>query len=633
MSEQLTLGVIGHVDHGKTALVRALTGIETDRLKEEQERGLSIVLGFSYIETDAGMIDLIDVPGHEDFIRTMISGATGIDGILLVIAANEGIMPQTQEHFDIARLLDLQFGLIVITKVDLVSEYELAVVEENIRRFLRGSFLEDAPLIATSAVQSSGMDVLQRGLEQLARRPVSRSRGPGSYLPIDRVFSMAGFGTVVTGTLRGGALRTDDRLEIQPGNRTAAVRQLQTHRQVISEAVPGQRVAVNLRNIGKAQLRRGDTLCAPGVIQATRLLDAELKLLEGAGQTLKNSASVRVLFGTTEAVAKLRLLERQFLHPGEAGLVQLRCQRDVATAAGEHFIIRSYSPMRTIGGGRILDANPDRHRRFDEAVAGRLSVAASGTPRELLETRLAAAGLQGLEIASLTGLLDTGVEELEASFGELPIVRIGGALAVHKPRYVNLLREILDSLRQYHESQPTKPGLRPAMLQKELAEDLSDEVFEHALDKLQSDAQIEQGKGLLRLAGFDPRTRLDPESYAIAEEIENAFLTSGLAPPRLQDVVDGDRTKQELYRLLVDTGQLVLLRGGDRERMMIFHQATLDEAQARLQQEFPPPRSFTLSEARTLLDSTRKYVVPLMEHFDATGITVRNGDKRQMRRR
>ena len=359
MISQLTLGVIGHVDHGKTALVRALTGIETDRLKEEKERGLSIVLGFSYLQFPHSVIDLIDVPGHEDFIRAMISGATAIDGVLLVVASNEGIMPQTREHFDIAQLLGIDRGLIVLTKTDLVTEEELDAVEKEVGLFVSETFLESAPVIKTSAVKSKGIPELQRECELLeVKSSLPKMNTEGSFLPIDRVFSMQGFGLVATGTLRLGPLQNGTSVEILPNGGIATIRGLQNHNKYVDKVMPGQRVAVNLRNIKKDELKRGSVIGTPGFLKATKRLDVKVSLLNNLTDDLKNGELVRVLFGATDVVAKVRLIDKPSIEPGSSGLVQLRCQSDVVTHKTERFIIRSLSPIFTIGGGEILDLNP-----------------------------------------------------------------------------------------------------------------------------------------------------------------------------------------------------------------------------------------------------------------------------------
>ena len=631
MTGQLTLGVIGHVDHGKTALVRALTGIETDRLKEEQERSLSIVLGFSYFDSPSGVLDLIDVPGHEDFIRTMISGATGIDGVLAIVAANEGIMPQTREHFDIAQLLGIERGLIVITKVDLVSADELAAVKESIRAYVKGSFLEGAAMVETSALKQQGLDSLRSALTSMSEVAVPRESGEQFFLPVDRAFAMPGFGAVVTGTLRGGVLRTNTNVEILPWGGTASVRGLQIHNEAVAEAPPGQRVAVNLRSIKKGEVSRGDTLASPGFLKTTRRIDAEVQLLESEKHALKNGVAVRLLLGTTEALAKVRLLEQKQLEPGSTGLVQFRCQRDVSTHRTERFILRSYSPARTIGGGRILDLDPPRHRRFDVAVTERLRSAAGGTTAEMVESSVAAAGVTGVETEVLREKLGLAETDLAAAVSVIDAVVVDGQRHVARSSHTQLVSEILAAVQSYHDANPRHQGVAAGSLKRQLGSVPHDAVFQHAVDELAANGQLDDDNGILSISGFDPFASLSESERHVAEEIEELFRSGRLAPPPVEVVLRIGPAHPSLYKLLTEMGQIVPLRTYDRNSNMALHRDTLQDVEKLLQANYPYPKDFAVSEVRDLLAATRKYVVPLMEHLDATGVTIRSGNVRRLR--
>lgn len=630
MTEQLTLGVIGHVDHGKTALVRALTGIETDRLKEEQERGLSIVLGFSYLQGDRGIIDLIDVPGHQNFVRTMISGATGIDGALLVVAATEGVMLQTREHLEIAQLLGIDRGLVVITKQDLVSDDELELAIDDVRAFVAGTFLEGADVVCTSVVSDSGLTELRAALDAL--EPIG-DRGAGighPFLPIDRVFIMRGFGPVVTGTLRGVPLTADRKVELLPGRLSATIRGLQVHNQAVERAAPGQRVAVNLRGIKREDIRRGDMLVPPGLVRVTRRIDAELRLLESHADALKNAAAVRFLAGTVEIMAKIRLLDCRMLEPGATGLVQLRFDRDIAIHPLERFIIRSESPTRTIGGGRVLDAHPSRHRCFDAAVTGHLQIVASGSAATKARMLFADAGLAGTSLRSLSDALGLSVDAIREALAAAEPVAIGAAKLVDAAAYCRLKEAILAAIARYHDAHPSHQGAAAVRLRTRLPGDPADDVFEHALSELRTEQQIENHGGILRLPGFDPLAALTEKERRLAVEMEEMFRGSGLAAPAFDQVVGGDQTKRELFQLLCDTGRLVRLRTNYRYRKYVLHAETLDDVIAKVKTHFSYPRKFAVSDVRELLGSTRKYTVPLMEHLDATGVTLRIGNLRQL---
>lgn len=631
MNDQLTLGVVGHVDHGKTALVRAMTGIETDRLREEQERGLSIVLGFSYLETTQGLIDLIDVPGHEDFIRAMISGATGIDGIVLIVAADEGIMPQTREHFDIAQILEIERGVIVISKIDIAPADQIAIVEKDIKAFVRGSFLEKAPVIHTSAKTKKGIDSLQRELEKLAKNPITRTQEKNFYLPIDRVFTMHGFGLVVTGTLRGGKMCVNDKVQIMPGGQPATIRALQNHNRTVESIYPGQRVAANLRNIKREEVRRGNTLASPGFLKPTRRIDAELHLLTNHNEKITNNAPVRLLLGTTEAVAKVRLLDQRNLKPGGTSLVQLRCDRDIATHQSERFIIRSYSPMRTIGGGRILDVNAIRHKRFDDSVTSTLEITAEGDPVHILKNWLRESKTNGLSMNSLTNKLELAPDEIASVIDASGAIHISEQRIIDKSIYANLLKEILSSMTDSHKEKPHHRGLTVGNLKNKLNAKPDDDVLRHALNDLLSKGQLQNKNGVLCIFGFDPLADLTSHERALIQELESTFLQFGLSPPPLDSVVGQNSTKRDLCRLLTDNGRLVRLKTYDRSSSFVVHADILENVFQKLENKYPYPNKFAVSDVRDLLGSTRKYVIPLMEHFDATGITTRIKDLRQLR--
>ena len=629
-ANQVTLGVIGHVDHGKTALVRALTGIETDRLREEQERGLSIVLGFSYLESSRGMIDLIDVPGHEDFIRTMISGATGIDGVVLVVDANEGVMPQTREHFDIAELLGVERGLIVLTKTDLVSADELALAEEDVRDYLKGSFLEGAPMVHTSALRGEGMADLREALAgvPVRARPVSDE---GFYLPVDRVFGMRGFGVVVTGTLRDGILRSDQTVEILPGGEPAGIRGLQIHNRHVDAAFPGQRVAVNLRHRKQASLSRGDVLAAPGYLQPARRIDVDLRMLQHAAEPLGNGAAVRVLFGTTEEIAKVRLLGTNALEPGVSGLVQLRFRRGVVAQKGERFIVRGLTPVATLGGGSMLDVGAPRHRRFDSAVVTRLKSAAAGDTVALVRASLQESGFESVDRETLRQRLGIAGADMEAAVRSVGAIEVAEGRLMDAAAHDRLVNDIRAAVERFHRQYPRRQGLAMAGIPSLLKVDIDEAALQHAVNELQSRGVLRNDASILSQTGFDPLASLSADERRVAKEIEESFQTCGLMPPPVETVLRGDRVRTGVLRLLTDTGALVRLKTYDRNRHLVMHRDVLHDVQQRLAERFPYPGEFTVADVRDLLGTTRKYIVPLMEHLDASGVTIRTGNIRRLR--
>ena len=629
MSGTLTLGIVGHVDHGKTALVRALTGIDTDRLKEERERGLSIVLGFAFLETEHGVVDLIDVPGHEDFIRAMIGGATALDGIVLCVAANEGVMPQTVEHFNIARLLEVDRGVVVITKTDLVDSEKLASVRAEIERFVRNTFLEGAPVIEFSATSGDGLAGLREAVGTLAASPVERATSGTFFLPLDRVFTIRGFGLVATGTLRGGPLGTGDAVELLPARKTASVRALQSHNRTIDCAVPGMRVAVNLRQLSRDEVERGDVLAAPGTVVPTRRLDAEIRLLEDAERPVKNGTVLRFLTGTTEASARVRLLNSLELAPGESAMAQINLDRDIATRPSERFLLRTQSPMRTIGGGRILDVNAVRHKRYDPDVKARLETRASGDLERIVEQQLEEAGGAGIRVGELAMTLGAQRNAVDALITRVGAERIGDEIAIGRGAYRDLLASVVAAVERFHREHPLKKGLGIASVAKELG--VGVEIVQHAAKQLSAQSKLHFADELVSVAGYDPFARLGARERMLVTEIEQAFLSAGLEPKAPEAIVGSTKAAQIIYGLLIETGRLVRLRTYDRHSAVVLHARTLDDAKHALALKFPYPRPFAVKDVRDLLGSTRKHVVPLLEHFDAAGVTVRSGDQRRLR--
>jgi len=630
---QLTLGVIGHVDHGKTALVRALTGIETDRLREERERGLSIVLGFAHLQLDQVVVDFIDVPGHEDFIRMMISGATGIDAVLLVVAANESVMPQTREHFEIARLLGIDRGLIVMTKTDLVSDEDLAAAEKGVRALVAGSFLQDAPLIHASTITGDGIESLKATLPSLLVTKAQEESSNAGFLPIDRVFTMPGFGIVVTGTLRRGALQEKQVVELLPHGRTVTIRALQNHSDPVEIAFPGQRVAVNLRGVERDDVDRGDVLASKGFLEPTRRLDVRIELLSNDGDGLKNGRAVRLLLGTSAVVARVRILGQNVLAPGETGYAQLRCQSDVVTHRDERFVLRSISPAQTLGGGRVLVVNASRHRRFDGETLEQLERATATDSQAVLEARLADAGVAGSNIDGLQRELSLSNEALAAAIERAQAMRIDDSHVVDKTSYSALLKDIVDTLERFHADHPKQQGLAAAALPHELETEPVPKVLRHAVAELVSAGAVVMEDGVLHRPGFDPLGGLPAEERALAAKLEQRFLADGLSPPDVGALKKQSPAVQQLLRLLLDTGTLVRLKTYDRKSGMVLHRKVLAAVEQRLEKQFPHPQTFTVADVRDLLRATRKSVVPLMEHLDSIGTTVRDGNDRRLRKR
>ena len=616
-----TIAVIGHVNHGKTSLVRALTGTDTDRLEEEKRRGMSIVLGFAYLALPGGTLDLVDVPGHEQFVRTMVSGATGVQASLLVVNAREGVKPQTAEHVAIADLMGVRRGVVAITKADLVDAQERVQVQQDLRRFLQGTHLEFAPVVFTSVPTGEGLQALRQALGGLAEAAaVAPAGGRHFFLPVDRVFTLAGHGTIATGTLRGAALRVGDAIACMPRGLASTVRQLQVHNESVAEAWPGQRVGVNLRQIGTGEVVRGDVLAPPGQLQPTPLLDVELRTLPAIDAQALDGRRVRLLFGTEDVGAVVRLLE-----PAKAGrvLAQLRTATPVVAMVGEPYILRRESPATTLGGGRILDAAPRRHARGDALVLDHLRILGGGSARQRLEARIKAGGWRGCALPDLAADARLPAERLAAALQEIAFVQ--GGRAWHRPLLEQAKQEILDALREFHRKQPLKAFAPLSACDGDVRARSAQVLHRCALQLLEEERRIVQRPGLARLSGHDPRQGLDARQRAELAALDNAFRAGGMNPPDAPP--ESDRRQRALLDLLVAAGDVLLLPGQPPSQRIAFHREALLQAQGALQSAFPPPTAFTVSKALELLGSTRKFTVPVLQHLHASGATVRRGDE------
>ena len=604
--------------------------METDRLKEEKERGLSIVPGFAFIELEGGVIDFIDVPGHEDFIRMMISGATGIDYLLLTVAANEGIKPQTQEHFNIAGLLGLDKCLVVITKSDLVTRADCDRVRDEIRDFTAGTFMEGAQITETSISDGDSINNLTMLLEKQLLNPAVRKDIGQCYLPLDRVFTMPGFGTVATGTLRNGTLSIGQEVAIMPYGRLAHIRQLQVHNKPEEIAYPGQRVAVNLRNVDRTQVARGDVLASPGYLKPARFLDVELQLLKRTGPPSRYGEKIRVLFGTCDISAELRILGGGQAQPGSTCAAQLACQRDVVAPAGDHFIVRSMFPITTIGGGRILDNNPVKHRRSDQGAVTRLSRLASRDPAEVIHELIQAKGTQGIEITGLSRSMNLTSDELTQLLDKIEVVRVGPQRLMSKAAFDALCKQALAGIERFHGANPIRKGQPLVELRSELDGEMDDAVFRFLVEYLSDHGFIQTDKDILRLREFDPLEALDEKEKKAAEDIARSFKSGGLKPPELNEILQGNPHRKRLYQFLTEIGELVPIHSKDLNRVLVFHRRCIDEMVRQLERTYPGSTAFTVADMRKLVDTSRKFAIPLLEYLDSMRVTIRIGDKRKL---
>ena len=629
----IIVGTAGHIDHGKTALVKALTGIDADRLEEEKRRGITIDIGFAHLELptpggDVLRLGFVDVPGHERFVRNMLAGVGGIDLVLLVIAADESIKPQTREHFDICRLLSVRRGITVLTKSDLVDRETLDVVRLEVEEFLRGSFLDAAksPIIPVSSLRGAGIEELKRELVRVARQTTTRDSSSLARLPIDRVFTVKGFGTVVTGTLISGSIRKEDELEIFPKGQRVRVRGVQVHGKQADQAAAGQRTAVNLAGANTEELSRGMTLGPPATFNSTLRIDVELSLLPSA-KPLKDRARVHFYGYTFEMVATVVLYGRKQLASGETAIAQLRLSDPALLLPGDRFIVRQFSPVVTIGGGLVLDASPLPKAKV-EVRDQFLQIARAGDPEQILVTRIARRGYVGLslqQVVAETGWRPGAVESaLRGPLTRGGVLRIGdrfidgGAIAALKPT-------ALAAVTRFREQDPLASGISKETLRERLGLSLGSEVFDAVLDILVREQKLEVAGEFVRLPGRG--AVMKDEEAESKKIIEDAFASAGLKVPYLKDVLAGlkvDRTRaQKIVTLLLR--DKVLIKISDD---LVFHRETLADLRQRMAAEKLKSPKIDVGRFKDLTGVTRKYAIPLLEYLDRERVTRRVGDER-----
>jgi selenocysteine-specific elongation factor len=624
-------GTAGHIDHGKSSLVLALTGIDPDRLKEEKERGITIDIGFAHLELGDGLtLGVVDVPGHERFVKNMLAGVGGIDLVMLVIAADEGVMPQTREHLAICHLLRIPRGLVVLTKADLAEPDWLELVQEDVRSFLRGTFLDGAPILPVSAKTGQGLPVLREALLTLAHAVPSRGTDATFRLPIDRVFTIRGFGTVVTGTVASGQLALDERVEVYPRGLQAKVRGLQTHGRPVSTAAAGQRAAVNLQGVERAAIERGDVLSLPGLLQPTYMLDATCELLADAPAPLRTRQRVRFHIGTSEVMARVHPVAGAAIEPGQVGYVQFRLEAPVVALPRDRYVIRSYSPMVTIGGGEILDVAPSKARR-SAALAARLRGLETSPPAAVLEAHIQRVGGGGVRTAELRARTPFGPQALRGYLQDLVarerVFVVDREWYVHRDTSERLSRDAAAALAAFHAREPLKPGMSKEELRTRLGS-LEERVFLALLERFAAAGVLVVDKDKVR--GAAHAVRLTPAQQTASDRLEAEFRTAGVAPPTLEEAFAklglAGSSAQAMAQLLVDGHRLVRIREG-----LYFHTEPLQAAVERVLTFLREHRAITPQEIKDLLGISRKYAIPLLEWLDAQRLTVRVGDKRVLR--
>jgi selenocysteine-specific elongation factor len=623
------IGTAGHIDHGKTALVKALTDIDTDTLPEEQARGVTIDIGFAYWKEH---VTIIDVPGHERFVKNMVTGVCTIDLALFIVAADDGVMPQTREHLGILNLLGVKRGIVVLTKTDLVDEDWVELVTEDLRDLLTGSFLEGAPIVPVSSITGSGIDALRTVLEQEIERTEERPDRGVFRLPVDRVFSVRGFGTVVTGTVLSGSVKQRDEVIIQPLDKPVRVRGIQIHGKDAESAEVGARAAINLADTELEEVTRGDILAQPGYFSSTYMIDARLQLLPDAPVPVKNRTRVHLHLGPREVLARVILLESDQLLPGETQLVQFRLEEPGVAARGDRYVIRRYSPVQTLGGGVVLDPQPHKHKRMQERVVDALGGLEMDNPAQVVSHRLNELGMAMRSCKALASEVDLSEEETQdyldslCTRGEVITRTHGGAtLFAHVDGWKQATDRIKDQLSAFHEKSPLIPGIRRRELQTRVGGAASPEIFEAAVEYLLETDTLKSNGPVLSLAAH--RISLNEDQEQIRTGILALVAEGKGSPPDLNEILekvpgDGDEVRQ-IVGVLQAMGELVRL-----EDTLLFDPGSLHEMETSLVAYLSEHKEMGVSEFRDLVGTTRKYAVPLLNYFDNRGVTIREGDVR-----
>jgi selenocysteine-specific elongation factor len=634
--KQIILGTAGHIDHGKTSLIKAVTGTDTDRLKEEKERGITIELGFASLDLPNGQhVGIVDVPGHEKFVKNMVAGATGIDIVVMVIAADEGVMPQTREHMEICTLLGIKHGFVALTKIDMVDEEWLELAMEDVRDFTAGTFLENTPIVPVSAVKEKGLQEFSRILETICNQVPERSLSSLFRLPVDRVFTMKGFGTVITGSLISGRVQVGDTVMIYPSMVTSRVRGIQVHNQGVNMAEAGQRTAINFQGLEKAAIKRGEMLALPGTLKPSFMVDLQLQYLASNKKPIKNRTRVRFHTGTSEILGNLVLLDREELPPGEKAAVQLRLDEPVCLVKDDRFVIRSYSPVRTIGGGQVLNPIPPKHKRFKADVVQGLKSIAERSMEELIDYYIDQTGHAGAAFSDLvlmTNITEKSLEQqLQALLSRKTVLLVDrdSRIYMHTNSFQQLRQDLTGHFERYHKTNPLKAGMPKEELKTKLPPNLSPKLFNLLMNQMLKDDDISVVEDTVHLASHTVALGADQED--IRDKIIKTYKESGLQPPYFKELgkqltADPSRAR-DVLNLLVKEGRLVKVKED-----LFFDADAVTRLKQRLVEFLTVNGEISTPQFKEMTAASRKYVIPLIEFFDAQNFTIRIGDIRKLRK-
>lgn len=625
--KNVIVGTAGHIDHGKTTLIRALTGRETDNLKEEKQRGISINLGFTYFDLPSKKrVGIVDVPGHEKFIKNMLAGACGIDIVLLVIAADEGVMPQTIEHLDILNYLDVKKGIIVLTKCDLVDHEFIELVKDDIKEKVKGLFIENAPIVEVDSVSKRGLEQLIAKIDELSENIEEKKIDSPSRMSIDRVFSLKGFGTIVTGTLIEGKIDLDDEFTIYPTEKIVKVRNLQVHGQDVKTAYAGQRTAINLSNIKVSEIRRGDVIAATGSVEESMMIDVNISLVEHAKKSLKHWDRIRIFHGTKEILCRIVPLNEDQISYGENGYAQLRLEEKIVAKKGDRFIIRSYSPMETIGGGVIIDTAPKKHKIYDEKVIEALKIKERGELKDIIEEylKLKLAHYMTLkDLISYTGEKEENIKtEIDALIEEKKVIKVN-KYYMHINQYNKLSQRIIDILGDYHKKYRLRKGILKEELRSRTDNNLKVKDIDVIFNKMAEKKIIKIENNLV--SNYDFEVCFNKKQIEIRNEIEKKFRKNGLSSLLTeQDICGNDKFYKEVLEALVgETVQKI-----DDEHFL--DKKVYEKVKNDLVNYLKKNEEITVAQFRDLTKSNRKISIAMLENFDRNKITVRIEDKRRL---
>ena len=628
--KNIIIGTAGHIDHGKTTLIKALTGRNTDRWEEEQRRGITIDLGFTYFDLKNGdRVGIIDVPGHERFINNMVAGVVGMDLVMLVIAADEGIMPQTREHMDILGLLGIEKSIIVLNKCDLVDEDWLELVKEEIQEELEGTFLENSPIVEISAVTGQGIPQLIDVIEKLtADEVVEKDINTIPRLPIDRVFSLSGFGTIITGTLLAGTIAKDDSLQMYPTGKECKIRSIQVHGRDVDRCYAGQRVAINLSNVKKSEISRGCVLAPQNNMKNTELLDVRLDVLPSSRRVLTNQSRLHLFTGTSEILCRAVLLDKEEIGPGESGYVQLRLEEEIALRRGDKFVVRFYSPMETIGGGVVLEPNPKRKRRFQDDVIEELKRKESGSSEDVIEMHVKEHGETMITITELAKLTALSMEEVVEDIESLKQQRVVRVFHMKKDTYLwhvakeqQVRHELVNVLRDYHERYPYRYGMKKAEVHMTYMKKVKLNVFDMYMELLEQEGAVKRFQEYLKLPEFE--VSRDSVYEKVKKTVEKVFQDAQYDFVRFSEIpfigVSGE-VVDDILLLLIDERFVVKI-----SENIYTLQCIMDRAEGMIRLRLKEKALITIAEVRDLLGTSRKSAKPILEYMDSIKVTKKNG--------